>query len=569
MPKTASPSPVNAGTNLTYTITITNNGPANVTGALVNDTFDTGKLGPIGSISWTCSITTGTGSCGIASGSGNLVNKAINLNNGAVATFTVTAQVLAAATGSVNNTASATVPSGSFDPNGANNSATVSTNINARVDLAVTKTASPSPVNASSNLTYTITVTNNGPTGVTGATVTDTFDTTKLGPIGSITWTCAVAPVAAGNACGAASGTGNINTTVNLNNGAVATYTVTAPVLAAATGSVSNTAAAAVPSGFFDPTAGNNSSTVSTNINAQVDLAVTKTASPSPVNAGQNLTYTITVTNGGPNNVTGALVNDTFDTTKLGPIGSISWTCAITGTGSCGAASGTGNLVNKAINLNSGAVATFTVTAPVLAAATGSVTNSASASVPAGFFDPTAGNNSASVTTPINAQADLSVTKTGPASVNAGAPISYTITVTNGGPNNVTAATVTDTFDVSKLSGITWTCAITTGTGTCGATSGSGNISTTVNLNSGAVATYTVSATVIGSATGSVSNTASAAVPSGFFDPTAANNTVRPSRRRSTRSPTWRSRRPTASRASTPAARRPTPSGSPTTVRAA
>src|SRR5207237_356414 len=124
---------------------------------------------------------------------------------------------------------------------------------------------------------------------------------------------------------------------------------VTAPVLSTATGTASNTASATVPSGFFDPTAANNSATVTTTINPQVDLAVTKTGSPNPVNAGQNLTYTITVTNNGPNNVTGATVTDTFDTTKLGPIGSITWTCSISGTGNCNGANGTGN-ISRSIN---------------------------------------------------------------------------------------------------------------------------------------------------------------------------------------------------------------------------
>src|SRR5207302_4082967 len=42
-------------------------------------------------------------------------------------------------------------------------------------DLAVTKTAFPNPVPLGTNLTYTVTVTNNGPSAATGVTLTDTL----------------------------------------------------------------------------------------------------------------------------------------------------------------------------------------------------------------------------------------------------------------------------------------------------------------------------------------------------------------------------------------------------------
>ena len=166
------------------------------------------------------------------------------------------------------------------------------------------------------------------------------------------------------------------------------------------------------------------------------DLAVTKIDSPDPVTAGTNLTYTVTVTNNGPSNVTGATVTDTFDTTNLGPIGSIAWTCAIAGTGNCNGATGSGN-ISRLIDLNSGAAATFVVTAPVLGNATGSVANTASAAVPAGFFDPTSANNSATTTTAITARADIGITKTAAATIVAGNNLAYTITVAN----NSTAST--------------------------------------------------------------------------------------------------------------------------------
>ena len=102
-------------------------------------------------------------------------------------------------------------------------------------DLRITKTDGQAVVTAGSTVTYTITVTNDGPDAVTGATVTDAL----------------VAPL---------SGTG-LNQTINLGVGASQTFTVSATLAGAAAGSVSNTATVAVPTGTVDGNLVNNSST--------------------------------------------------------------------------------------------------------------------------------------------------------------------------------------------------------------------------------------------------------------------------------------------------------------------
>jgi hypothetical protein len=76
--------------------------------------------------------------------------------------------------------------------------------------------------------------------------------------LGSASWTCAAT---AGSACGAASGTGNIGTTVNLLSGGTATFTLTATASPTATGSIANTATVTAPGGTVDPVPGNNSAT--------------------------------------------------------------------------------------------------------------------------------------------------------------------------------------------------------------------------------------------------------------------------------------------------------------------
>ena len=157
MTKTDSPDPVTAGNNLNYTITATNNGPENAQNAALSDNIPPGTTfvslaSPAG---WSCTTpavgATGTVSCGnplLAGGSG-VFTLVVNVNAG-VASGTI-----------IGNTA--TVGSSTFDPNTSNNSATATTTVNASADLSVTKTDSPDPVIAGNNLTYTITVSNAGP----------------------------------------------------------------------------------------------------------------------------------------------------------------------------------------------------------------------------------------------------------------------------------------------------------------------------------------------------------------------------------------------------------------------
>jgi len=106
--------------------------------------------------------------------------------------------------------------------------------------------------------------------------------------------------------------------------------------------------------------------------------------------------------------------------------------------------------------------------------------------------------------------------------VDQGQAISYTITVTNGGPNAVTGATVTDNLPAA-LTGATWTCAPAAN---CGTASGSGNVATTVNLANGQAATIVVNATVSATASGNLVNTATVTAPASVIDPALANNTA-------------------------------------------
>ncbi|MBV8520399.1 MAG: DUF11 domain-containing protein [Acidobacteria bacterium] len=488
-----------AGGSTTYTITASNAGPSNASGATVADTFPASLT-----CTWTC-VGAGGGTC-TASGSGNL-NDTVNLPSGGSVTYTAACTISGAATGTLSNTATVAAPGGVTDPTPGNNSATDSDTLGASADLSITKTDGVTTATAGGSTTYTITASNAGPSNASGATVADTFPASL-----TCTWTC----VGAGGGTCTASGSGNLNDTVNLPSGGSVTYTAACTISGAATGTLSNTATVAAPGGVTDPTPGNNSATDSDTLGASADLSITKTDGVTTATAGGSTTYTITASNAGPSNATGATVADTFPASLT-----CTWTCVGAGGGTC-TASGSGNL-NDTVNLPSGGSVTYTAACTISGAATGTLSNTATVAAPGGVTDPTPGNNSATDSDTLGASADLSITKTdGVTTATAGGSTTYTITASNAGPSNATGATVADTFPASLT--CTWTCAGLAG-GTCTA-SGSGNINDTVNLPSGGSVTYTASCSISGSASGTLSNTATVAAPGGVTDPTPGNNSA-------------------------------------------
>jgi hypothetical protein len=118
--------------------------------------------------------------------------------------------------------------------------------------------------------------------------------------------------------------------------------------------------------------------------------------------------------------------------------------------------------------------------------------------------------------------ADLAVTITdGVTTATSGGAVTYTITATNSGPSDTTAATVTCIFPAGLIN-VTWTA-----TGSGGGTPtafGTGNINDMVTLPTGASVSYTVSAFISISATGTLSTTATVTAPPGTADPNTENN---------------------------------------------
>jgi uncharacterized repeat protein (TIGR01451 family) len=365
-----------AGGSVTYTIVASNAGPSNTTGATVADTLPAALTA-----TWTC-VGAGGGTC-TAAGAGN-INDAVNLPSGGSITYTVSASVSAAATGTLSNTATVVAPGGVTDPTPGNNSATDTDTVARQADLSITKTDGVVAATPGGNVTYTIVAANGGPSNATGATVADAFPAAL-----TATWTC----VGAGGGTCTAAGIGNVNDAVNLPVGASVTYTASATINPAATGTLSNTATVSAPLGATDPTPGNNAATDTDTLGTLADLSVTKTDGQSFYHPGQSLTYTIVVTNAGPNPVTGATVVDALPA----DLTNASWTCVASAGSACGAPSGTGS-INALVDLLSGGNATYTLIVTTSPTALSGISNTAIVAVPAGLVDPVPANNTATDT---------------------------------------------------------------------------------------------------------------------------------------------------------------------------
>jgi len=237
-----------AGAKNTYTIVVSNAGPSYVTGSAVKDTFPSIFSGV------TFSATEAGGATGFTiTGSGNIKNTVTLPPNSSI-TYKATGKLSAAATGTFSDTASVTAPSGITDPNLANNSATDTDNITFKADLKVTVTDGKTSAVAGSKNTYTIVVTNAGPSKVSGAVIHDAFPSTFTG----VTYTATQSGGASGFT---ASGSGNINNTVTMPPASKITYKATGTISASAMSSISNTATVSAPSGVLDPNTANNSAT--------------------------------------------------------------------------------------------------------------------------------------------------------------------------------------------------------------------------------------------------------------------------------------------------------------------
>ena len=252
------------------------------------------------------------------------------------------------------------------------------------------------------------------------------------------------------------------------------TYTVTANISAGATGSLSNTATVTAPAGVTDPTPGNNSATDTDTLTAMANLAITKSDGSTTYTPGGTAVYTVVVTNGGSSNATGVQVSDTLPAgvTLVGTP-----TCVTNGTASCGIITGvvgSGSFSATGAAINAGAANSVSYSLPVQfdsSMTSASITNTATTSSPS---DP-GGPHSASDTDTLAAQTSLAVTKTdGSSFYTPGGTATYIVTVSNNGPSDANAVSVSDTLPAGVTIAGTVGCTAN-GVADCGSVSNTAN----------------------------------------------------------------------------------------------
>jgi uncharacterized repeat protein (TIGR01451 family) len=174
-----------------------------------------------------------------------------------------------------------------------------------------------------------------------------------------------------------------------------------------------------------------------------IDLAVTKTDGLEEIEAGETLTYTITVENLVGAIVDEVLVTDEFPTDKLE---NISWTCD-----DCGITEPQTGDINETISLDRNESVVFTVTATVRADATGTIINTA---VISSDVDANEENNSSTDTTEIiepdvtidddeEIDVAIDIINVVPNPVTAGEMLTLTFIAKNNGPLAATNVSVT------------------------------------------------------------------------------------------------------------------------------
>ncbi len=440
--KSESIDPVIAGSgagNLTYVVTVTNNGPSDASGIVLSEdlTLPTG----VTVVSVTPSAGTTFAVTAAPDGTWTVGDLAPLVSATLTVVLTVSASTADGAV--VSDTATVTAVNETQIALG-NETATQTTTVARRVDLVVTKAESIDPVIAGSgagNLTYVVTVTNNGPSDASGIVLNEdiTLPTgvtvVSVTPSAGTTFAVTAAP----------DGTWTVGSLAPL---ASATLTVVLTVSAStADGAVVSDTATVTAVNETQIATGNEVATETTTVARRVDLLVTKAESIDPVIAGSgagNLTYVVSVRNAGPSNATGVVLSEVLTLPAGVVVDSITPSGITRFVGTTWTVGG----------LPAGATETLTVVLTVGPSTAAGADVISDIAMVTSVVEPriNVGDDNVTVQTSVARQADLSVAMIDSVDpVLAGNFVTYTIAVANAGPSDASGVTVTDTLPAGVL----------------------------------------------------------------------------------------------------------------------
>ena len=259
------------GDNITWTIFVINHGPDTAVNVVMSDVL------PDGLIFLGCD--------------GNYANNVWNIGdlaNGSSVTLKIWTQVNVTAT-VITNVANVTSDTPDSDLTNNNDSATI--DIDHEADLEVIKIASNHTPNKGDNITWTVTVTNNGPDTAVDVIVTDVL------PAGLIY----IKDDSNGKY------KNNVWTIGTLENKETVTLVITTEV---AISNANITNVAVVTSDTYDPNETNNEDNDTIEVSPMADLEVIKVVSNHEPRNGDEITWTITVVNHGPDDAVNVVVSD-------------------------------------------------------------------------------------------------------------------------------------------------------------------------------------------------------------------------------------------------------------------
>jgi uncharacterized repeat protein (TIGR01451 family) len=396
--KVDTPDPVNAGANLTYTITANNAGPDAAANASLNDTLPAGttffSLNAPGG--WSCN-TPMQGDSGLVS----CTNPSFAVGS-AVFTLVVTVDPSVAAGSAISNTA--TAKSSTADGNSGNDSGTATTTVLSPASVTGNKSASGGAT-PGSTVNYLIVLSNSSNSDQQDNPGNEFSDVLPAG----------LTLVSAAASGGTATATIATNT-VSWNGVVPAQDSVTITI--AATINIGTTGQTINNQGSINYDAdgnGTNEASVSTNTSgfvvgaatATADLGVTKVTSADTLPADSDVTYTITVSNSGPDTADSVALNDALP----GSMGFVSlsspagWSCTTPSVGSSGAVSCT----KSSLTVASGAQV-FSLVGHIPAAAVEGTVYTFASTVSTSSTDPTSENDSSTAGVSVMCSTDPVVT---------------------------------------------------------------------------------------------------------------------------------------------------------------